>query len=194
MPKPRKKIKKLSAKEQLFVNLYNVDPNADKAAVSAGYAKTTARTRAPLWVSKDRRSCPLNKRHVWDAVQKAREAAGKRCNVTVDRIVVELCKIAFANADEFYNWIDGEGYLKPSHELTMDQKAAVASVVQKVNKAGRTVEVKLYDKQKALDMLARITGAYNDSLKVTGDLAEAVIEARKRHAAAIADGGVSDEG
>lgn len=81
--------KTLSVNEQKFVDEYLIDGNATQAAIRAGYASSTAHAKASSWVGKSRNDCPVNKRHLWDAVKTAREAQQKRTEITADRVLLE---------------------------------------------------------------------------------------------------------
>ncbi|MBQ4363861.1 MAG: terminase small subunit [Oscillospiraceae bacterium] len=82
-------------------------------------------------------------------------------NITKEMILNEICAIAFSDYTEFVRAEEDEDggtsvYVVPSHRLTKAQKAAVSMI-----KAGtRGVELKLYDKLKALELLARLTGVF----------------------------------
>lgn len=60
-------MKELNFQEQAFKALYLQSFNATKAALEAGYAESVAKTRAWEWVSLTQ--CPVNKRHLRDAIQ-----------------------------------------------------------------------------------------------------------------------------
>ena len=89
----------LNPKERMFVVEYLVDKNATQAALRAGYAKSTAEKKAPLWVGKSRDRSP--KPHVWDAVEKGLEELAQRALVTADEVVLELKAVGFANMGDF---------------------------------------------------------------------------------------------
>ena len=84
--------------------------------------------------------------------------------ITKDRILDELCSVAFSDYTEFVQAVqDDEGNtvidVAPSNKLTDRQRSAVCMI-----KAGtRGAEVKLYDKLKALEMLARLSGAFEST-------------------------------
>lgn len=86
----------------------------------------------------------------------------KRHEVTVDRIVAELAKIAFANAHDYFTWSSEGVHVKPSDELTDDQRSVVSEVSQTVTAEGGTIRVKLSDKQSALEKLGKHLGMFAD--------------------------------
>lgn len=87
------KDRRLSPKQALFREEYLIDLNATAAAIRAGFAKSTADKQAPLWVGKNRDSCPEKMRHVWDAVQEAKGARIKRTQIDADYVLERLVEI-----------------------------------------------------------------------------------------------------
>lgn len=59
--------KELNFQEQAFMGLYLQSMNATKAALGAGYSESVARNHAWSWVSIT--GCPVNKRHLRDAIR-----------------------------------------------------------------------------------------------------------------------------
>lgn len=100
----------------------------------------------------------------------------KRHEVTVDRVIAELAKLAFLDIRKAF---DEAGNLKPIHELDDDTAAAIAGLeVEDLYEGrgdsrehvGRLHKVKLTDKKGALDSLARHLGQFTDKVKLEGDL------------------------
>lgn len=188
---PRRK--KLSNQERLFVHEYLVDTNASQAALRAGYAKNTAEAKAPAWVKKRRVECPPNKRHVWDAVQEAMDKRSGKIEVTADRVLAELCKIAFSNPEDYFEWAKqqpdkdgrpaGKGGVEliSSDDLTRDQKAAISEISESFGQYGNSIKMKFNDRQRALEMIARHLGMFNDGLNLNiQGLGDMILGARKR--------------
>ena len=73
-----------------------------------------------------------------------------------EEILSALRAIAFSDFTE-YIWIeDGEVRVKDSTRLTEGQRAAIAGIKD----TGKGVEIKLHDKQKALELLAKYLGLF----------------------------------
>ncbi|WP_110599813.1 terminase small subunit [Salinicola lusitanus] len=87
----------LTARQSCFVDEYLVDMNATQAAIRAGFAKSTADKKAPLWVGKSRDSCPEGMRHVWDAVNAALKERSARTRITADMVLDRWWSIATAD-------------------------------------------------------------------------------------------------
>ena len=148
---------KLTEKQQRFVDEYLIDLNATQAAVRAGYSVKTA---------KEQGSQNLTKLNVQQAISEKMAERSKRTGVNQDRIVLELAKIAFVNAADV---IDSEdATIKKG--ATTDDTAAIQSVKVKVipTKEGEGVEreIRLNDKLKALELLGKHLGMWNDKMDV----------------------------
>ena len=75
-----------------------------------------------------------------------------------EEAILEVLKaIAFSDFTE-YIWIeDGEVRVKDSRLLSEAQRAAIAGIKD----TGKGVEIKLHDKQKALELLAKYLGLFD---------------------------------
>lgn len=136
---------KLTEKQKRFVQEYLVDLNATAAARRAGYSEKTADRIGPELLGK---TC------VSEAVKKAMEKRQNRVEITQDRVLQELASIAFAKGTDYSNIIAGCVVVNDTEELTEQQKAAIVGIKQ--TKEG--VEIKLADKYKALELLAKHLG------------------------------------
>ena len=83
---------RLTDKQKRFVAEYLVDLNATQAAIRAGYSKKTADHIGPELLGK---TCVL------EEVQKAMADREKRTEITQDRVLNELGKVAFAKAADY---------------------------------------------------------------------------------------------
>ena len=157
---------RLTAKQKRFIEEYLIDLNATQAAIRAGYSKKTA---AAVGAEN------LRKPHIAAEIKRRMAERQKRTEVTQDRVVKELARLAFANAADFVTVekreVDaGDGAIitvdcatvKHTSELTVDQQAAIAGIKQSAN----GVELKLCDKLKALELLGRHMGMFTDKLDV----------------------------
>lgn len=152
--------RKLSPKQAAFVAEYLIDLNATQAAIRAGYSeKSAARISVEL----------LNKTQVRKAIEKAQAKRTERTEVTADRVVTELAKIAFADPRDLMEWGPNGVMLKDSSTLTEEQAASVAEVAEG---NGGTLRLKKHDKVKALELLGRHIGMFRDKVEteVSGGL------------------------
>lgn len=173
---------KLTPKQMRFVDEYLVDFNATQAAIRAGYSpKTAAAAAARL----------LRNVNIQAEIARRQKDLQRRTEVTQDRVVKELARIAFANIADYLH-VETQTRTKDdgtevtyqtvmfneTQELSADQRAALAVVKQSVN----GFELKLHDKIKALELLGRHIGMFTDKLEVKGaiDIASVLSEARER--------------
>ena len=152
----------LNEKQKRFISEYIIDLNAKQAAIRAGYSPKTAEVQASRLLS-------LVK--VQTEITKAMEDRGKRTGITQDRVLAELSAIAFAKATDYVE-VDEDGFvkIKPTAGLTDEQKSAIASIKKGIN----GIEIKLVDKTKALEMLSRHLGLFNDKLNVNVESVEII--------------------
>lgn len=87
--------------------------------------------------------------------------------VTVERVIAEYAKIAFADSREFY---DTDGNLIPIHRLGNDIAGALAGVdvFNMPDGKGITKKIKVWDKKGALDSLAKHLNMFTDKVELTG--------------------------
>lgn len=152
----------LNEKQKRFVSEYIIDLNAKQAAIRAGYSPKGAEPQA---------SRLLSNAKIQVEIAKAMEDRGKRTGITQDRVLAELSAIAFAKATDYVE-VDDNGIvrIKPTAELTDEQKKAIASIKEGAN----GIEIKLTDKTKALEMLSRHLGLFNDKLNVNVESIEII--------------------
>lgn len=97
--------------------------------------------------------------------QRQSQKRSKRTGINADRVLLELARIAFVNADDVINAKDAT--LK--EDASRDDLAAIQSVkVKSFGEDGVEREIKLADKLKALDMLGRHLAMWNDKLQLSG--------------------------
>lgn len=196
MPKTKRKStsapkRRLTPRQERFVREYLIDLNAHKAAVRAGYSPRSARTVGP-----DTLTNPV----VADAVAAAMARRADRTDVTADRVLTELARIAFANLGAFVRTPpNGDPYVT-LEGATEDQLAALSEITVEDFRDGRgedarevsRVRVKLADKKGALDLLAKHLGLYApDRLlvqlgKKPEDMTDEELEEAIAHASAAA--------
>lgn len=148
---------KLTEKQQRFVEEYLIDLNATQAAIRAGYSVKTADQQGSRLLANVK---------VQQAIAEQMAERSKRTGVNQDRIVMELAKIAFINAVDV---IDSDSATIKTG-ATADDTAAIQSVKVKIipTKDGEGVEreIRLNDKLKALELLGKHLGMWNDKLDV----------------------------
>ena len=139
----------MTPKRRIFVREYLVDLNATQAAIRAGFARRSARQYG---------SHLLRRPDVAQAVARELAVREQRNLVTADRIVKELARISFANMLNYAHWGPGEMSLRPDHEISDDDAAAIAELVP--GGKGQGPRVKLHGKLAPLRALAQHLGLF----------------------------------
>jgi len=155
----KKKEKKLTQKQRLFVAEYLVSLNATKAAIDAGYSKKTAQQTG---------SENLLKPLIADAIQEAMDKRCERIEITADRVLQELACLAFLDPRQFYN---ESGQLIPIHQLPEDVARALSGFeVSTVggNEITVTSKIKHVDKKASLELCMRHLKMLTDKTELTG--------------------------
>lgn len=173
---------KLTPKQQRFADEYLVDLNGKQAAIRAGYSEKTAEAQA---------SRLLSNAKVQHYIQKRKQDRVERTEITQDMVLYELASIAFSNAADYAKVVEKEATIQTDEgeeiqlfdkdgnpvmyrtvepvltsELTEKQKRAL-SVIKK----GRDgFEIKPYDKLRALELLGKHIGMFQDRVEVTGEV------------------------
>lgn len=147
---------KLTEKQQRFVDEYLIDLNATQAAIRAGYSAKTADVQG---------SRMLGNVKVQQAISEAMAERSKRTGINQDRGVLELAKIALVKITDV---VDSKGRIKDT--ATEDDLACIESIKYKESESdtGSSVEreVKIASKLKALELLGKHLGMWNDKLDV----------------------------
>lgn len=142
----------LTPKQRKFVAEYLVDLNATRAAIRAGYSAKTADRIGPELLGK---TC------VREAVEAAQKRREKRTEITQDRVLNELARVAFGNSRAVMSWGPGGLVLRDSAELTEDEAALVSEVRETTTKDGGSMALKTHDKMKALELLGKHLGMFD---------------------------------
>lgn len=144
----------LSEKHEMFCREYIIDFNASQAAIRAGYLPTNAgQTGHAL----------LNNPKITDRIQQLKRDRIARLQITGDRVVRELARIAFADITQITSFDNNGLRVKTSEEISQDHTAAIASLAQMSGKEGKSVKVKMHSKEKALELLGRHLGIFKDA-------------------------------
>ncbi len=173
---------KLTRNQKIFCDEYLIDLNATRA-YKAAYKNVKKDETAAAAGARLLRNVKV--KNYIDEKMKERE---KRTEITQDKVLKELAKIGFANATDFVNVVekeyledilDEEGNvikqelrkyktidIRETDKLDKDKQAAIAGI--KETQAG--IEVKLNDKLKALELIGRHLGMFNDKVEVNGKL------------------------
>lgn len=158
---------KLPPRQQAFVREYLLDLNATQAAIRAGYSAKTAEQQGPRL---------LGIVGVREAIAAAQQKRSARTEITQDRVLQEIARLAFLDPKLFYN---EDGSMRTVPEMADDAAAAVTSVEVEEQYAivdgerqvvGRTKKLKVADKVAALTLAARHLGMLTDKLQHSGEI------------------------
>lgn len=148
----------MTEKQKIFADEYLIDLNATRAYKVAYPSVKKDETAAQAG------SRMLRNVKVAAYIQERMEERQKRTEITQDRVLEELAAIAFAKATD-YAEIKGECVrIKDTDALDEQQIRAIAGI--KEGKFG--IELKLNDKEKALELLGRHLGMFKDKVEVSG--------------------------
>ena len=139
----------LTPKQQRFAVEYTVDFNATAAAGRAGYSKKTAAQQGHNLLQ-----MPEIQAAIKEECAKRRE----RTKITGDMVIDELAKIAFANGAVYSRVVDRTVKATKTDDLTADQKAAISCI----EKTKFGIKVSTYDKVKALELLSKYLGLFEN--------------------------------
>lgn len=147
---------KLTKKQKTFVEEYLIDLNATQAAIRAGYSVDTA---AVIGCEN------LMKPNIQQEIAKAMAERSKRTGVNQDRVVLELARLAFVKMTDI---VDDKGKIKDT--ATEDDLSCIEGIKYKHSNtdSGYSVEreVKIGSKLKALELLGKHLGMWNDKIDV----------------------------
>ena len=154
--------KELSIKQKRFCREYIKDFNATQAYIRAGYSKNGATQSAfKLLMNADIQA--------YLSVLMKKQA--DRSEKTADDVIDHLTKIAFSNLKDYVKWNKDGVQIKSSGSKKVDG-AMVSEVSETITRNTRKKHIKLKDGLKALELLGRHFGIFNDKLIVKHDLAD----------------------
>ncbi len=161
----------ITDKMRQFVDEYLIDLNATQAAIRAGYSEATAQEQS---------SQLLARADIRALIEEAQKDRVDRVQISQDTTVNELKRIAFSDVADFVIVKEG-GVIeqRPFNELKKEQTRCVKKIKQTVRTAQSsdgsilhqtaTLEIELHDKLKALELLGRHLGMFNDSIRLKSE-------------------------
>lgn len=154
----RTKQRPLTTKQEKFCQEYMIDLNATQAAMRAGYCARTVNKTGPA---------NLVKVGVQAEIQRLISKRSERTEITADKVVLELAKLAFSNIEDYLTVDeDGETRLKNFDDIERNVLAAVESIkistMKNKDKSREytTTQFKLCSKLNALEQLGKHLGIY----------------------------------
>ena len=138
---------KLTGRERRFLEAWLDSGDPEQAAQAAGYSPERAKAAGARLLERPAVQRELRLR--------LRDRPRLR-PVRQQDILAELCAIAFSDFTEYVRVEDGAVLVTDSRDLDYSQRAAIAGIKD----TGKGVEIKLHDKQKALELLAKYLGLF----------------------------------
>lgn len=150
----------MTKKQKIFADEYLIDLNATRAYRVAYPSVKKDET------AKSAGSRMLTNVNVAKYISERMQERQQRTEVTQDMVVKELAAIAFARATDYVeirnNGVYSTVVIKPTADLSDQQIRAIAGIKEGAN----GIEIKLNDKEKALELLGRHLGMWNDKLDI----------------------------
>jgi phage terminase small subunit len=158
-----------SEREIKFIHYYCSNGNhGENAAVAAGYAPKQAKCQASRMLASER---------IKAEVDRVMGKAMAKLEITVDRVLNEIARLAFADIRNCFN---ADGTLKPLHELDDNTAAALVGMdVIEIENDGETRVVakkfKFADKKGSLELLGKHLKLFTEKLEITENRPRVVI-------------------
>lgn len=153
----------LTDQQDLFCREYLKDLNATQAATRAKYSENTASEQGSRLLSNVK---------IQERIQTLMHQRTKRLEISADTVLRELLLIAKSDISEAF---DDKGNLLPIKQIPKRARRAIAGIEteelfegygrDKVH-IGQSRKVKLWDKPRALEMLARHVKLFSDKLEL----------------------------
>lgn len=164
----------LTPKESLFVKYYLVNFNATQAAIKSGYSVKSAR-----YIGYEL----LTKPHIKTSIKKYTEEVHAEIGINIQRILTEHMKIAFSDITEFVEFGNVDEIIMTEEGPVIDPETGDpatykrnfvtfknsdevdGTLLNEVKQGKDGISVKLHDKMKSLDVLAKYMDLLPDAHK-----------------------------
>lgn len=166
----------LSKKQERFVREYVIDLNATRACVAAGYSKNGASVQGTRL---------LANANVAAEIAKLTAKTCAKLEITAERVLQELARLAFLDPRKFY---DESGGLKHVTELDDDTAACLAGMDvedlfdwngEEKEQTGFCRKIKFADKGANLERLGRYLKLFTDKVEHSGTIEHVTADASK---------------
>lgn len=157
-PLPVEERKKLTRRQQLFIEFYLQYWDAQKAALAAGYSKTTAKAKSYKLVQNF-------------IIREAIDRRIKEAQLTSDEVLARLSQQATANIADFLDLLEAVDPLTGKDiQLTLIDWKEVKNkgyLIKKVESTRDGFKIELYDGQNALIKMGQYHKLFTDKLETT---------------------------
>lgn len=153
-------MEKLAPKQQIFADEYLIDLNATRA-YKVAYKSCKKDEAASV------NGCKLLRNaKVAVYIDKRMKERSERTAIDQDRVLQELAAIGFANITDFVTTDGHNVEIKNTAEIEKNKLGAIAGIKWGAN----GIEVKLNSKEKALELIGRHLGMWNDKVELSGNV------------------------
>jgi phage terminase small subunit len=152
----------LNGRRERFCIEYLKDWNASAAAIRAGYSPDASRQIGSRLLTND---------DIKEEIGRIRdEALGTEKEHLKYYVLQNLKKLAGSNITDVVTIEDGVVKTKDTEELEPEVKESIESISETVTQAGGTLSVKMHSKVRALELLGRYAGMFDDKLELSGKI------------------------
>ena len=153
----------LTAKQEQFCKEYIIDLNATQAAIRAGYSPTSAKQIAGE---------NMTKHDIKERIQELADKRSERTEITADRVLNEISRMAFFNFEDVVN---EEGQVLNLDKWSRDDLAAIQEITEDLQKSEGSTQllkrkVKLADKRGSLELLGKHLKLFTDKVEHSGSI------------------------
>lgn len=150
----------LTPKQKIFADEYLIDLNATRAYKVAYPRVKNEETAAAAGARL------LRNVKVAEYIQERMDERAQRTEITQDRVLQELAKIGFAEVTDFVTIEGGIVKVKSTNQMPRDKLGVIAGIKEGAN----GIEIKLNDKEKALELIGRHLGMFKDKMELSGQV------------------------
>lgn len=162
----------LTEKQKRFCEEYLIDLNATRAYMAA-YPRVKNENTAAACASEN-----LRKPKVKEYLDERKKDLQKRTEITQDKVLRELAAIAFADVTDIVSFSGGRVVIKPTDDLPKETRKIIAGI--KEGQYG--TEVKTYDRIRALELLGKHLGMFDQKDELDKEEQKARIAKLRRDA------------
>ena len=156
-----------SVRHRIFIHAYAKDPNATKAAITAGYSKKTAYSQGQRL---------LKHVEIQDKIKAVIDKRAEKLDITAERVLKEIAVLGFSNMMDYMSVAeDGQPFVDLS-KLTREQAAAIQEFSMDTTGGSGDGErlliyrrrLKLADKTRNLELLGKHLQLFTEVVKHEG--------------------------
>ena len=155
-----KETKKLTTKEDLFIDEYIEDYNATRAYIKAYDYKGTYRN------ARSNASKVLKKAYIQEELKKRRQEMREEHDIYMESLIEQLKRIAFNNPKDLVNVKKNVVIINDTDELP----DYIWTTIKSIKEGKNGIEIEFHDKMKAIELLVKYCGLYNEKLDVSGEI------------------------